>query len=163
MPRWVTAFIALGANLGDRRAHIEEAILRLSSSFGIRNLRRASIYETEAVLPDVDAPAQPEYLNTVVSIETTLTPRELLACVKDIEVKLGRKVSARWAAREIDLDILLFGDLVVDEPGLTIPHPELPRRRFVLEPLVELAPILRHPERGVPLRELLDAVLRSGR
>jgi 2-amino-4-hydroxy-6-hydroxymethyldihydropteridine diphosphokinase len=145
------AYIGLGSNVGEREENLVRAISLLDSSPGIRVLRRASLYETEPV----GVEAQPWFFNTVVEVEAELAPGELLRRMKEIEKALGREDRGRWGPREIDLDLLLYGDLVMEEDGLVLPHPELHRRRFVLEPLCELAPELIHPRLGRPLRELL--------
>jgi 2-amino-4-hydroxy-6-hydroxymethyldihydropteridine diphosphokinase len=145
------AYIGLGSNVGEREENLVRAISLLDSSPGIRVLRRASLYETEPV----GVEAQPWFFNTVVEVEAELAPGELLRRLKEIEKALGREDRGRWGPREIDLDLLLYGDLVMEEDGLVLPHPELHRRRFVLEPLCELAPELIHPRLGRPLRELL--------
>lgn len=145
------AYIGLGSNVGEREENLVRAISLLDSSPGIRVLRRASLYETEPV----GVEAQPWFFNTVVEVEAELAPGELLRRMKEIEKALGREDRGRWGPREIDLDLLLYGDLVMEEDGLVLPHPELHRRRFVLEPLCELAPELIHPRLGQPLRELL--------
>jgi 2-amino-4-hydroxy-6-hydroxymethyldihydropteridine diphosphokinase len=145
------AYIGLGSNVGEREENLVRAISLLDSSPGIRVLRRASLYETEPV----GIEAQPWFFNTVVEVEAELAPGELLRRLKEIEKALGREDRGRWGPREIDLDLLLYGDLVMEEDGLVLPHPELHRRRFVLEPLCELAPELIHPRLGRPLRELL--------
>jgi len=145
------AYIGLGSNVGEREENLVRAISLLDSSPGIRVLRRASLYETEPV----GVEAQPWFFNTVVEVEAELAPGELLRRMKEIEKALGREDRGRWGPREIDLDLLLYGDLVMEEDGLVLPHPELHHRRFVLEPLCELAPELIHPRLGQPLRELL--------
>jgi 2-amino-4-hydroxy-6-hydroxymethyldihydropteridine diphosphokinase len=145
------AYIGLGSNVGEREENLVRAISLLDSSPGIRVLRQASLYETEPV----GVEAQPWFFNTVVEVEAELAPGELLRRLKEIEKALGREDRGRWGPREIDLDLLLYGDLVMEEDGLVLPHPELHRRRFVLEPLCELAPELIHPRLGRPLRELL--------
>jgi 2-amino-4-hydroxy-6-hydroxymethyldihydropteridine diphosphokinase len=132
------AFIGLGANLGDRRRSIGAGVAALESTPGITVLRVSTLRETEPV-GVVD---QPRFLNGVVSIETRLPPRELLARLLEIEAALGRSrdTETRYGPRVIDLDILLYDDVVLDEPGLTIPHPRLHERPFALEPLAELDP-----------------------
>ena len=115
----------------------------------------ATILETEPV----GGPPQDPYLNTVIEIETTLPPRELLARAKSVEQQLGRHPQGpRWGPRPIDLDVLLYDDRIVREPGLIIPHEELHRRRFVLEPLAQLAPQLMHPVLKRTIAELLEDV-----
>jgi len=145
------AFIGLGSNVGKRRKRIARAIALLRASPGVRVLRQASWYETEPV----GVEDQRWFINTVVEVETELTPRELLRRCKGIEREVGRRERGRFGPREVDLDLLLYGDLVLEEDGLALPHPRLHRRRFVLEPLCELAPELVHPRLGRSLRGLL--------
>ncbi|MCS6902930.1 MAG: 2-amino-4-hydroxy-6-hydroxymethyldihydropteridine diphosphokinase [Candidatus Bipolaricaulota bacterium] len=144
-------YVGLGSNLGDRAGFIKAAIEALARTPQIRVLRCARLYESAPV----GVPQQPWFLNTVIELETTLSPRELLALCKEIERALGRQPRERHGPREIDLDILLYDDLVLCEPDLILPHPELHRRRFVLMPLLELAPHQIHPVMKQPLRQLL--------
>ena len=127
-------FVALGSNVGDRAAHLAYARERLAAVPGTR-LTAASRVEETAPLGAV---LQGPYLNQMVELETTLTPRALLAACRAIERDRGRERRERWGPRTLDLDIVRFGDRAVDEPGLTIPHPELPRRDFWLRELAEL-------------------------
>lgn len=145
----VTVAIALGANLGDRRAHLEAAVELLAAS--LTGIRVSSLIETEPV--DVPS-AQPPYLNGVVVGVTTLGPRELLGVLMGIETRLGRTRPSHHAPRTVDLDLILYGDRQIDEPGLTVPHPAFRTRRFVLEPLAEVGPDLRDPVTGLTVREL---------
>lgn len=148
----VLAYIGLGSNLGQREDFIERAIESLVATPGIYLRRRAGLYETEPVgIKD-----QPWFLNTVIEIETDLSPQALLGLCKQIEHRLGRQ--NRYGPREIDLDILLYDQLILSEPHLQIPHPELHRRRFVLAPLAELAPLQLHPVLRLPIVELLNAL-----
>jgi 2-amino-4-hydroxy-6-hydroxymethyldihydropteridine diphosphokinase len=144
------AFLSLGSNLGDREAHLLAALERLEAT-GIHVLRRSSIYETEPR----DLPDQPWFLNLVVEVETELFPRLLLARLQAIELGMGRKRGVPKGPRPIDIDILLFGDFVIGTKELEVPHPRISERRFVLEPLAELAPDLRHPVNGKTVREML--------
>jgi len=145
------AYVGLGSNLGDREA----LILRAAGLLGVRRL--SSIVETEPWGYE----QQPRFLNAVGELETDLTPRAVLDQLLDVERQLGReRVGPRWGPRTIDLDLLLYGDQVVDEPGLTVPHPHLRERLFVLEPLAELAPEVKLPGNGT-VRDLL-AELQSG-
>lgn len=138
------AFVGLGSNLGERETQIRMALDDIARLPGTRLVRASSLYDTEPV-GEVD---QPNFLNAVAQVDTELTARQLLWNLLLIERRLGRVRSRRWGPRTIDLDRLLYGDLVVDEPDLKVPHPELPRRSFVLVPLVELDPLLVHPLTG---------------
>jgi 2-amino-4-hydroxy-6-hydroxymethyldihydropteridine diphosphokinase len=148
-----TIYLSLGSNLGDRRANLEAAIARLQAE-DLRVTRVSSLYETEPR----DVPNQPWFLNQVVEAETDLFPRQLLTRVRNIERLMGRKRTSPKGPRVIDVDILLFGNAVVKTPDLEIPHPRLTERRFVLEPLCELAPELRHPVTSQRVREMLAKV-----
>lgn len=149
-------FIGIGSNEGDRLHNVSEAIRLLGASEGIRVAQMATIIETEPI----GGPPQGPFLNTVVEIDTPLSPHALLAVLKDIERRLGRVPSAeRWGPRPIDLDILLYGDLILQEPALTIPHPRLHERLFVLEPLAQLAPDQLHPTLQQPISALLAPFL----
>ena len=138
----IPAYIALGANLGDRRANIERAVELLRATAGVRVTKVSSLLENAAV---GGPPDSPPFLNAAAELETTLSPRELLARLLEIERQLGRERREKWGPRSIDLDLLLYGERVVDEPDLRIPHPLMHERRFVLEPLKEIAPHARHP------------------
>jgi 2-amino-4-hydroxy-6-hydroxymethyldihydropteridine diphosphokinase len=143
--------IGLGANLGDRERIVQAALDRLDSEDGIEVVRVSSLRETDPV----GYTDQPRFLNGVAELETELAPRELLERLLAVERDLGRvREGPRYGPRTIDLDLLLYGDAVVDEPGLRIPHPRMTERRFVLEPLAELEPDLVIPGRG-HLRDLL--------
>ena len=134
------AYLSLGSNLGDRAANLRAAVAQLDTAG--RLLAVSAFYETQPV----DVPDQPWFLNCVAAIETMKTPRELLQFALRIEAAMGRLRMREKGPRKIDIDIVLFGDRVVDEPGLKIPHPAMHERRFVLEPLVEIAPEARHPD-----------------
>ncbi len=149
-------FLGVGSNLGDRQLHLERAVRGLDAMFGVKLMARASTHETVAVLPPGDNTPQPNYLNTVVEIETTRAHDSLLSELKVLEGLIGRVPGPRWSARVIDIDILLFGSDVVTVDGLSIPHPEMHRRRFVLEPLCEIAPDVLHPVLRLSARELLS-------
>jgi len=151
---WVgeTAYLSLGSNLGDRAANLREAVAQLDAAGSL--LAVSAWYETQPV----DAPDQPWFLNCVAAIETDKTPGELLQLALRVEAVMGRLRMRAKGARKIDIDVVLFGDRVVDEPGLKIPHPAMHRRRFVLEPLVEIAPEVRHPVFGKTAQELLAAL-----
>ena len=130
-----TCYLALGSNLGDREDHLSRAREELAAR-GARILRESSVRETEPF----GVTEQPRFLNQVLEVDWAGSPRELLEAAKEVEEAVGRTPTYRWGPREIDIDILLFGDLVVDEPGLTIPHPGLAHRSFVQLPLAELRP-----------------------
>jgi len=147
-----TIYLSLGSNLGDREGCLRGAIARLGAA-GIRVLRVSSLYETEPI----EVREQPWFLNLVVEAETDLFPKQLLARTQRIELELGRKRVRPKGPRTIDIDILLYGQSVIESNELMVPHPRLAERRFVLEPLVELAPELRHPVNRRSIRELLAA------
>jgi 2-amino-4-hydroxy-6-hydroxymethyldihydropteridine diphosphokinase len=150
-----TAYLSLGSNLGDRAANLRTAVAQLDVAG--RLLAVSSLYETQPV----DIPDQPWFLNCVAAIATDKTPRELLRLALQVEAAMGRLRMTEKGPRKIDIDVVLFGDYVLDEPGLKIPHPAMHRRRFVLEPLVEIAPEARQPELGKTARELLAALPRG--
>jgi 2-amino-4-hydroxy-6-hydroxymethyldihydropteridine diphosphokinase len=151
----VRAYVGLGSNLGDREGTVRRAVELLGEAEGIDVAAVSTLRETEPWGPV----EQPPYLNGVAAVETELEPRALLDVLRDVERRLGRVRAAgeRWGPRTVDLDLLLFGVLVVAEPGLSVPHPRLHERRFVLEPLAELAPGAVVPGRG-NVSELLRAL-----
>jgi 2-amino-4-hydroxy-6-hydroxymethyldihydropteridine diphosphokinase len=147
------AYVGLGANLGDRERTLRLAVERLGEEGGIDVVAVSDLRETEPV----GVADQPSFLNGAVAVETTLAPRALLDALLEVELGLGRvRGEERWGPRTVDLDLLLYGDLVVDEPGLSVPHPRLHERRFALEPLVELDPELEIPGRGRVSRLLAE-------
>ena len=147
-----TAYLSLGSNLNDREANLRRA-LEILESPDVHIKRVSSIYETEPQ----ELRDQPWFLNLVAEVETTLFPMQLLRRVRKIEKELGRQRLVPKGPRTVDIDILLFGRFVMDSPALQVPHPRMQDRRFVLEPLAEIAPELRHPvtRRSVP--EMLQA------
>jgi 2-amino-4-hydroxy-6-hydroxymethyldihydropteridine diphosphokinase len=145
-----SSFVGIGSNLGDREGNFRQAVELLSAEDGIDVVAVSEIRETDPVGPVEQGP----FLNGAVRIETDLAPRELLERLLAVEERLGRVRRERWGPRTIDLDLLLYGDDVVDEPGLTVPHPRLHERRFALEPLSDLAPSLEIPGKG-PISALL--------
>jgi 2-amino-4-hydroxy-6-hydroxymethyldihydropteridine diphosphokinase len=145
-----TAFVGIGSNLGDREAHVKSALELLAAEQGIDLVAVSELRETDPVGPV----EQGRFVNGAALLETELSPRELLGRLLTIEGRLGRVRNERFGPRTIDLDLLVYGDAVVDEPGLTVPHPRLHERRFALEPLADLAPDLVVPGRG-PISALL--------
>ena len=151
----VPAAIALGSNLGDREAHLDFAVERLRRL--LEPLRLSQLIETEPVdVPDVQA----SFLNGVAIGETSLTPSDLLAALLAIERERGRQRPHRHAARTLDLDLILYGDWVVNEPGLSVPHPRFRERRFVLAPLAEVAGDWLDPVTGKTVSALLRSLPR---
>jgi 2-amino-4-hydroxy-6-hydroxymethyldihydropteridine diphosphokinase len=139
-----TAYIGLGSNVGDRVAHLRAALEALAAR-GVTVTRVSSLYETDPV-----GPPQPDFLNAAAEVSTDLSPADLVRTLKAAEADVGREQRERWGPREIDLDLLLYGDETIDEEGLTVPHPELTHRAFVLVPLIEIAPFLDLPS-GEPV------------
>ena len=152
MPVLKTVYLSLGSNLGDRAANLRAAIDRLGRVG--RVVAVSSFYETEPV----EVTDQPWFLNCAVRLETEKMPRQLLAALLEIERQMGRRRDRKKGPRVIDLDILLFGSSVIQTRGLTIPHPAMHERRFVLEPLAEIAPDVRHPVRKQTIPELRNAL-----
>jgi 2-amino-4-hydroxy-6-hydroxymethyldihydropteridine diphosphokinase len=151
----VLAAVALGSNLGDRTAHLDHAISRLGDI--LDDLRVSRFYDTVPV----GAPGpQPLFLNAAAVGMTTMAAREVLGTLLAIEQERGRERPYQNAPRSLDLDLILFGDSVIDEPGLIVPHPRFRERRFVLEPLAEIAPDLRDPVTGLTIAALLKPLLK---
>jgi 2-amino-4-hydroxy-6-hydroxymethyldihydropteridine diphosphokinase len=148
------AYVGLGANLGPREVTLLRAVDLLAAEAGVEVLEVSGLRETAPV----GNVYQPEFLNGAVAVETSLSARELLDALLRVERELGRvRDGTQWGPRTIDLDLLVYGDEIIDEPELRVPHPRLHERRFALEPLAELEPELRVPGRG-PISELLAAV-----
>lgn len=150
MPELV--YLSLGSNLGDRETHLRDAIERLGSVGIVRSV--SSLYETEPV----EFTAQPSFLNCAVALETDSTSTELIRQLLEIEKAMGRQRIQKKGPRIIDIDILLFGDKIVNTPEVTIPHPVMAQRRFVLEPLAEIAAGIEHPVLKKSIAELLQGL-----
>ncbi len=148
----VAAYIGLGANLGDPAATVRDAIARLAQLPQTALVRQSSLYASAPVDASGD-----DFVNAVVQINTGLVPQALLRALQQIELAFGRQRPFRNAPRTLDLDILLYGDQIIDEPGLHVPHPRMCTRAFVLLPLLELAPDIDVPDKG-PARAYLDDV-----
>ena len=147
-----TVYLSLGSNLGDREENLRTAIAGLAE-FG-KVVAVSSFFETEPV----DVAAQPWFLNCAVRLETEKMPRQLIAAILNLEQGMGRQRKQKKGPRTIDIDVLLFGSSIIEIPSLTIPHPRLHERRFVLEPLAEITPDARHPVFKRTVRELRDAL-----
>lgn len=146
------AYLSLGSNMGERAEHLREAIGRLESVGHV--VAVSSFYETEPV----EFADQGWFLNCAVAVETELTPQPLMGAILRIEQEIGRKRTVPKGPRTIDIDILLYSDVAVDSAQLTIPHPAMHERRFVLEPMAEIGPEVRHPVLKKSVRELLAAL-----
>ncbi len=150
-----TAYLALGANLGDRLENLRGGRAALDASEGVRLDASSALYETEPVGgPDAQGP----YLNAVLRVKTTLPPRALLALCLEVEARFGRRREQRWGARTLDIDLLLYAERIVRERDLVVPHPRMHERPFVLIPLLDLQPAPRHPLLDAAPDELLRAL-----
>jgi 2-amino-4-hydroxy-6-hydroxymethyldihydropteridine diphosphokinase len=148
------AYLALGSNIGDREKNLHQAT-RLLEEAGVRVIQRSSLYETEPV----DYLDQPWFLNAVFETETSLPATQLLSTLRGIEFQMGSKKTFAKGPRLIDLDILLYNDETIETPDLQVPHPRMLQRNFVLVPLAEIAPALRHPNWPATAAELLEQSL----
>lgn len=145
-------YIGIGSNIGDSISNIRKAVSLLESF--ISNIQRSSIYKSLPYGPS----DQPYFLNLVISGETDLSPEELLANLKNLENKLGRQVRGRWREREIDLDILLYDDLIIQKENISIPHSDMHNRDFVLVPLLELSPEIQDPRNNLLFKDYLPDI-----
>jgi len=152
------AFIAIGSNLGDRIANVKKAVLRAADEVKATLVFMSSFYETEPWGIKEQGP----FVNAVMGVETELPPAALLAHLKSVEAGMGRQKAERWGPRVIDLDIIFYGGLVMDEKGLTIPHPSAHERAFVMVPLAEIAPDFIHPVIGRSAAEIAKSLDSSG-
>lgn len=153
----MTVYLALGSNVGDSTGHIKQAVDLLDNV--LNDMRQAPVYVSKAV----GYTDQPDFLNTAVSGQADLEPEALLDRLKEIEQDVGRGASFRWGPREIDIDIILYGDRVLDSQRLVIPHPSFRERDFVLQPLNDLDPSLVDPVSGQTVRQLLDKISAANR
>ncbi|MBE9664348.1 2-amino-4-hydroxy-6-hydroxymethyldihydropteridine diphosphokinase [Mucilaginibacter myungsuensis] len=149
-------FLLLGSNLGDRRLFLQQAINRVGVEVGVVT-EVSSVYETQSW----GNTSGPDYLNQVIRVQTQLSARNVLNKVLAIELEFGRERKEKWGARTLDIDILFYADHIVNEPGLTIPHPYLQERRFTMEPLAEIAPLLQHPVLNRTMLELKNELTDS--
>ena len=145
-------YAGLGSNLGNKRENIIKAIDRLDACEGICVKEKSAFFNTTPV----GGPLQPDYVNCAIGMETEIEPQVLLEEFKKIEIGLGRKPGVRWGPRVVDLDILLYGNRIVDDHNLKIPHERMHERAFVLEPLCEISPDIKHPVSGISISELLE-------
>lgn len=152
------AYIAIGSNLGDRVDNVKKAVLRAADEVNATLVFMSSFYETEPW----GIKEQPAFVNAVMGVETVLSPSKLLAHLKSVETGMGREKAERWGPRIIDLDIIFYGGLVMDEGGLTIPHPAAHERAFVMVPLAEIAPEFVHPVIGKSAADIAKSLDSSG-
>lgn len=148
-----TVYLGLGSNIGERIRFLRKAVDLLRATHGVRVKACSPVYETSPV----GGPEQPSYLNAVVRIETRLWPGELLTKIHEIEARLKRKRRIRWGPRTVDIDILLWEKRIIQSASLTVPHPRMSERLFVLRPLLDLAPDIVHPKSNSSLLRLWQA------
>ena len=148
------AYLSLGSNMGDKHKNIEGAIAKLKSVAGIRNVKCSKLYDTKPY----GKTDQDDFVNAVCEIETYLTPYELLDAINDIEDKFGRVRVERWGPRTLDIDIVLFGDMIINTPRLCVPHIDMHNREFVLKPLVEIAPHAYNPMLCKRAKDMYDGM-----
>jgi 2-amino-4-hydroxy-6-hydroxymethyldihydropteridine diphosphokinase len=149
----IRAYLGLGSNLGDRREHLGTAVALLGTRRGVAVVRTSSVYETDPV-----GPPQPDFLNAVAEVDTTLSARKLLDACLGVEAEMGRVRQERWGPRVIDIDVLLYGDERIEEPDLIVPHARMFDRAFVLVPLAELAPDVVMPDGRTVIEASREAV-----
>ncbi|MFC1490775.1 2-amino-4-hydroxy-6-hydroxymethyldihydropteridine diphosphokinase [Candidatus Latescibacterota bacterium] len=152
------SYLGLGSNLGDRFENLRDAVKRLDGVSGITVTKASYVYETDPV----GGVAQPDYYNAALKIKTSFKPGELLKVCLDTEHEMGRVRSEKWGPRVIDIDILLYGDSIIDTHDLKVPHPLMAERAFVLYPLADIAPDTVHPDNGKTVNELRDILVGSG-
>lgn len=152
------AVISIGGNLGDVRTRFVAARADLKALQGITMIDSSVLYQSKPVGP----PGQPDYLNAVLLLKTDAGPKELLLALQEIECKHGRIRGERWAARTLDLDMIAYDDIVLDSETLTLPHPRMHERMFVLQPMCDVLPAWIHPRLGKPTRILLNELIACG-
>lgn len=150
-PYLMMIFLGLGSNEGNRRQNLENCVSEIKKTALMKIIKCSSIYESEPV----GYLNQRWFLNAVAKVETDIPPLELLMIVKEIEIKMGRKVTRRWGPRVIDVDILTYGDKIITSERLTIPHPEMHNRKFVLISLAEIAPSFIHPQKKITIEKMI--------